>query len=1007
MKKKLFCLVSLMAVFGVTSCNKSLELNNKNQDSNGIQDVNNYKDTDSARMAYEEFKYDLSYDEFLSKVEVIYDDSYIAYRYNALDIYFVFVLRDGAPVSCVRSEVGTIKHLKGYRYINSNWVEALDLDIQNDITTIDYNRDVSIDPNRWYFVLVSNYSYETLLSRIIDEVCICGFATNSKTYIKNVGVPKNGSVNITTIKDNKCGKIEYTYENYLPQRVIESKMDENDSWTYFKFEYEHNKNGDLFTRKYFEYINNEWVLIEKDKLVNDIMREELYVIFLDNAFWYKYEQVYDENGNVTEYIYYDYKDNEWIPSSKQECEYDENGNRITKIDYKYIESKWMISSKTEYDKNGEKISKTDFYFKNNKYNYYCKYEFDKNGNWHAEITYRYKDNEFVPHHKYEYEYDEKGKKIKEIHYEYINNEWVTVSKSKLINGNMLTEFVIHTKDNQLDSKYEYEYDEKGKKIKEIHYEYINNEWVTVSKSKLINGNMLTEFVIHTKDNQLDSKREYKYDENGHAITRIDYNYKENKWIPSSKYEEEYDNCNKIISQHYYKYKDNEWIFDAKTEYKYDDSASIISSTSFEYINDEWVVVTKFKEINGKMCKYLDIRTVDHKFKEKYEYEYDDNGNKITAIYSKYDGNDWVLSTKSEYEYDESGNEITQIDYKYYNEWFMISKWKLINGEKSKVVGSHSFSSEGKIISYGIYEYDDKGNIIVVINYHYDNKRLVPTIKYEYTHDDNGNSLTEVGSNYIDNEWVLSTKSEYEYDDKGNRIIEINYEHDGNGWVLSTKSEYEYDEKGEKIKEIHYVYINNEWVTVSKSKLINGKMLTEFVIHTKDNQLDLKREYKYDENGHTITRIDYNYKENKWIPSSKYEEEYDNCNKIISQHYYKYKDNEWIFDAKTEYKYDDSASIISSTSFEYINDEWVVVTKFKEINGKMCKYLDIRTVDHKFKEKYEYEYDDNGNKITAIYSKYDGNEWVPSKKYEWEYGTGWQTLTNEYVYENNYWVLVTK
>ena len=341
MKKKLFCLVSLMAVFGLASCNKSLELNNKNQDSNGIQDVNNYKDTDSARMAYEEFKYDLSYDEFLSKVEVIYDDSYIAYRYNTLDIYFVYVLKNGAKVSGVRSEVGTIKHLKGYRYVNSSWVKALDLDIQNDITTIDYNRDVSIDP-RGYFELVSNYSYEVLLTGIIGEVCVCSYVTDSETYIKNVGVPKNGSVNISTIKDNKRGKIEYTYENYLPQRVIESKMDENDSWTYFKFEYEHNKNGDLFTRKCFEYINNEWFLIEKDKLVNGIMREELYVVFFDNAFCNKYEQGYDENGNVTECIYYDYKDNEWVPYSKYEKEFDDEGKEITRKYFVYENNEWVL-----------------------------------------------------------------------------------------------------------------------------------------------------------------------------------------------------------------------------------------------------------------------------------------------------------------------------------------------------------------------------------------------------------------------------------------------------------------------------------------------------------------------------------------------------------------------------------------------------------------------------------------------------------------------------------------
>lgn len=222
----------------------------------------------------------------------------------------------------------------------------------------------------------------------------------------------------------------------------------------------------------------------------------------------KYEFSYDSNGNLTQYVFYNWSSssNAWIASYKREYCYDSNRNLIQAIYYYWNSSSfWVASSKVEYD-------------------------YDSNGNQAQAIYYNWTStsNTWMVSDKDKYSYDSNGNRIQELSYNWnsTSNAWEIAS-----------------------SKGEYSYDSNGNQTQVIYYNWSSssNTWTAFSKGEYSydsNGNQTQFIFYHCSSNAWSYKREYNYDNNGNETQYVLYDWSSttNTWVASSKSTEfSYDN----------------------------------------------------------------------------------------------------------------------------------------------------------------------------------------------------------------------------------------------------------------------------------------------------------------------------------------------------------------------------------------------------------------------------------------------------------------------------------
>ncbi len=227
--------------------------------------------------------------------------------------------------------------------------------------------------------------------------------------------------------------------------------------------------------------------------------------------------------------------------------------------------------------------------------------------------------------------------------------------------------------------------------------------------------------------------------------------------------------------------------------------------------------------------------------DSYIYGYNENGEQIRREHT---------STR-----DILGESITATD---------IEKYEYdTNGNRVKEIFQYDGSSTDKIIEF---TYDDEGkkltatenadNVSYIIEYEYDSdKKLIrETLHYK---DENGNDS-------------IMSSTEYTYDSDKNLIEETRYVEDG---TESTKAKYEYNGVGDKISEstdfyeyadmlgytnVLYEYEYDDQNRLSLSTRYEDGQLDSKVITEYDDNYNILRETKYDENDSLESITEYKY-----------------------------------------------------------------------------------------------------------------------------------------------------
>ena len=248
----------------------------------------------------------------------------------------------------------------------------------------------------------------------------------------------------------------------------------------------------------------------------------------------------------------------------------------------------------------------------------------------------------------------------------------------------------------------------------------------------------------------------------------------------------------------------------------------------------------------------------------------------------------------------------------------------------------------------ISENDEYGNCVHSIEYDADDT-VIHEAFTEYEYDEEGWILHSRETSYFDG--VLSF--EFEYNQYGDSLLDMFYNDDGTV-QYGTRSEYEYDENGSKLWEKNY-------------DAVTGRLTRESVYAVEE--ID-----GWEEN-YEVSEIFYEE------DGSKYAYEYDARGNELSETIYN-ADSEIETVYRSEYEFDESGNVLLHNRYE--NERLCLVVQYDvmETEDWLCHYEKIRTEIYEDGSMYIWEYDENGEEISAGLFDKDGNP-VPEEEAEGE------------------------
>ena len=304
---------------------------------------------------------------------------------------------------------------------------------------------------------------------------------------------------------------------------------------------------------------------------------------------------------------------------------------------------------------------------------------------------------------------------------------------------------------------------------------------------------------------------------------------------------------------------------------------------------------------------------------KKEYEFDENDNCISIVYSDLDlgTQQWVINWKQKMNYD-SDNRLLNIYALAYDhttsEWITFSEIEnsydtngnLISETKSELNLS---SNELVFDSKKEWKFDTNGKLteISIWKYDIDGERWTPNLKYDYHYDIAGNDSV-IFYYYGDQEndmWNLTEKTEYLIDTTGKSSGYSTFSLDTGGqWIGGNRYLYIYDENENQV----FMELSL-WDEEKSDFVFYNKVEREF---NSKNQLEFNISSWWD--------LD----QNDWVPRSKSTYEYDiNGNQVkVNEFLWDVDQNDWVTQSKSTYEYDMNGNQIKVNEFRWIPEEEV-------------------------------------------------------------------------------------
>jgi uncharacterized protein YkuJ len=243
--------------------------------------------------------------------------------------------------------------------------------------------------------------------------------------------------------------------------------------------------------------------------------------------------------------------------------------------------------------------------------------------------------------------------------------------------------------------------------------------------------------------------------------------------------------------------------------------------------------------------------------QRQVFEYDNNGNPMSAIFYTWENNAWKESLRNEYEYDSNGNEIMFAQY----------------------VSGIGWSKRE-------CEFDSNGNVSMQISYKWGDNNWEKDRKIEREYDSNGNvsMQTEYYWTLTNNSWAIDTKIEFQYDGNDDRTAMIYHIWQGSSMWFKYEFKTEYTYTGNTQTRIEYSrYGGSDWTPDNKIELVYdgfARLIANIQYYWNSDTGTflgiVKWEYAYDNTGNETMRVLYQWDSinSSWRGASKEEFEFD-------------------------------------------------------------------------------------------------------------------------------------
>ena len=523
------------------------------------------------------------------------------------------------------------------------------------------------------------------------------------------------------------------------------------------------------------------------------------------------------------------------------------------------------------------------------------------------------------------------------------------------------------------------------------------------------GNVTSELVYYDyRDGKPHSRYDEYYDKFGYQSSRIDYNYTNDKLVPSTKYEYYRDQWGNRYELKRYNYQDGEWVLscdshkevkydnegrliyicdtqdNSKNEYYYDENGNSQDKARYLYISEEVGFVCTYLvtlDDNNRVISVEEFNITDWSTGEcvhtnKYIYAYDENGNRTleeryTWDSSKGDNGDWVASWKYECYWIPSQ----------YGDWYDQhdkARYTVVNGEfvceynaeiddQKRIISEEWFNIDwglGTAVPRNkqIYVYNDYGERFTTDYYYYWDSEMEHYKYLEHTYYySNYQNVYYKTSEYNGSEYVATSGYDVEFDDHGEVLKVTDVANPGN----YTEYENAYNESGQLISQISKYYVNS------------GLNYQE------------RHDFEYDEKGRLCLDLYSSWNGEDWTKSEKYEynyEAFDTYNVGVYQKTTKLIAEEWrVTNEQGALKLDEGGYKEVNDTYDYdwstgaLTYCWVYESTY-DTKGNKIGYKQAYDVTEdgmpqvRQEEEYVYILNDWGNnRITSDQSEWDYNQ----------------------------------
>jgi len=338
---------------------------------------------------------------------------------------------------------------------------------------------------------------------------------------------------------------------------------------------------------------------------------------------------------------------------------------------------------------------------------------------------------------------------------------------------------------------------------------------------------LLDSILVKDSNQYISKYIFEYDEKGRQIKAVSYDWLQslNKWIGKMKIESEYNDKDSLIKRQDFFWREEIWNKASQEEFIYE-NYQLVSEKTWSESNNITTTTTYFYDENGNKIKSLKADSTGY----FCESEFDHKGNIISKIINRAIGHCYSKTIRDGIICDTSFSTFQKYkDVYLYNDKNLLKQ--VINYEWDEKKNDWIEQKEEQ----DEYDYDHKGNLLSkkgkswmneycydennrktseVLYYKYKNDWTIER-KVEFEFDKDGNNISETTRL-----WNSERRIERKFDKNKNEILFIE---DDSKWG-KRKYEYFYDENNNKTLDINYFFDSDskEWKEIHRAEFFYRK-----------------------------------------------------------------------------------------------------------------------------------------------------------------------------------------